>query len=243
MLAVVYETFTTIEKEKMKKLYLHKHKGCELAYNLLVSKSNSKQLRFKLFQGLMRYFAPKKSNFLWSCHKCNIYTLKFSSMNFLLTGDRDIVIIFKYLNSSNSGILSKEEFNKTYDAVILHWEPQYANIPWYHSAWMPLQNVCQMAHTIISLKYFEYFFCKQVFSNTPSRLIFILYWVIVGILDVVILLNGLTMANRAFYMFDSENLEESAKALSASWDTVFFSGCKFLKNKSIWFVNCDRPET
>lgn len=82
----------------------------------------------------------------------------FYDLKFL--GDRDVVIIYKYLNSSNSGILSKEEFTKIYDAVILHWEPQYANIPWYHSAWMPMQNVCQMAHTIISLKYFEYFFCK-----------------------------------------------------------------------------------
>ncbi|XP_065205585.1 two pore calcium channel protein 1-like [Planococcus citri] len=174
MLAVVYETFTTIEKEKMKKLYLHKHKGCNLAYDLLVSKNNAKQLRFKLFQGLMRYFAPKKS-------------------------DRDVVIIFKYLNSCNTGILTKDEFNKIYDAVILRWEPQYANIPWYHSAWMPLQNVCQMAHTIISLRYFEYFFY------------------------IITFMNGLTMANRALYQFDIENLDDSAVAFSASWDTVFFS--------------------
>ncbi len=60
MLAVVYETFTTIEKEKMKKLYLHKRKGCELAYNLLMSRNQSKQLRFKQFQGLMKYFAADK---------------------------------------------------------------------------------------------------------------------------------------------------------------------------------------
>lgn len=63
MLAVVYETFTSIEKEKMKKLYLHKHKACELAYNLLVSKKQTKQLRFKQFQGLMRYFAPDKCKY------------------------------------------------------------------------------------------------------------------------------------------------------------------------------------
>lgn len=61
MLAVVYETFTSIEKEKMKKLYLHKQKGCELAFNLLLSKTNVKELRFKQFQGLMKYFAADKS--------------------------------------------------------------------------------------------------------------------------------------------------------------------------------------
>lgn len=63
MLAVVYETFTTIEKEKIKKLILHKHKGSELAFNLLVSKDHSKQLRFKQFQGLMKYFAAEKCNY------------------------------------------------------------------------------------------------------------------------------------------------------------------------------------
>lgn len=47
----------------MKKLILHKHKGSELAFNLLVSKDMSKQLRFKQFQGLMKYFAAERGKF------------------------------------------------------------------------------------------------------------------------------------------------------------------------------------
>uniref|UniRef100_T1IK76 Ion transport domain-containing protein n=1 Tax=Strigamia maritima TaxID=126957 RepID=T1IK76_STRMM len=38
MLAVVYETFTVIEKEKFRKLLLHKRKACQHAFKLLVSK-------------------------------------------------------------------------------------------------------------------------------------------------------------------------------------------------------------
>lgn len=70
MLAVVYETFTGIEKDKFRKLLLHKRKACQLAFRLLVSKQNPNTIRFKQFQGLMRYYSPriskiqKKKNFL-----------------------------------------------------------------------------------------------------------------------------------------------------------------------------------
>lgn len=59
MLAVVYETFTGIEKDKFRKLLLHKRKACQLAFRLLVSKQNPNAVRFKQFQGLMRYYAPR----------------------------------------------------------------------------------------------------------------------------------------------------------------------------------------
>lgn len=39
------------------------------------------------------------------------------------------------------------------------------------------------------------------------------------------------MADRAFYLFDHENLAESAKSFSASWDSVLFAGCKLQENK------------
>ncbi|ERL92570.1 hypothetical protein D910_09883, partial [Dendroctonus ponderosae] len=59
MLAVVYETFTGIEKDKFRKLLLHKRQACKLAFRLLVSRQNPNTIRFKQFQGLMRYFSPK----------------------------------------------------------------------------------------------------------------------------------------------------------------------------------------
>lgn len=59
MLAVVYETFTGIEKEKFRKLLLHKRKACQLAFRLLVSKQNPNTIRFKQFQGLMRFYCPR----------------------------------------------------------------------------------------------------------------------------------------------------------------------------------------
>lgn len=64
MLAVVYETFTGIEKDKFRKLLLHKRQACKLAFRLLVSRQNPNSIRFKQFQGLMKYFAPKISKIL-----------------------------------------------------------------------------------------------------------------------------------------------------------------------------------
>ncbi len=39
----------------------------------------------------------------------------------------------------------------------------------------------------------------------------------------VIFMNGIVMANIAFYSFNNENLDESAKEFCASWDTWVFS--------------------
>lgn len=61
MLAVVNETFTAAERDKFKKLFLHKRKACQHAFKLLVSKQNPDKMRFRQFEGLIRYYAPTKS--------------------------------------------------------------------------------------------------------------------------------------------------------------------------------------
>nr|CAD7396976.1 unnamed protein product [Timema cristinae] len=131
MLAVVYETFTRIEREKFRKLLLHKRKACQHAYRLLVSKQNPNKIRFKQFEGLMRYFAPKKT-------VC------------------DVILMFKELNTSDSGSLSLEEFYAVYDATLLKWEAQFSHIPWFHTTWIPLQRLCQWAHDFVIWPYFEH---------------------------------------------------------------------------------------
>jgi hypothetical protein len=40
MLAVVYEAFTRIEKDKFRKLLLHRRKACQHAFRLLVTRIN-----------------------------------------------------------------------------------------------------------------------------------------------------------------------------------------------------------
>ena len=38
LLAVVYDTFSGLEKKKLRKLFFHKRQGCQLAFRLLVTK-------------------------------------------------------------------------------------------------------------------------------------------------------------------------------------------------------------
>ncbi|KAH0552146.1 hypothetical protein KQX54_006200 [Cotesia glomerata] len=141
MLAVVNETFTSAERDKFKKLFLHKRRACQHAFKLLVSKQNPDQMKFKQFEGLMRYYAPKKSTL-------------------------DIILMFRHLNSSNSGALSCEEFLMVYDVTTLEWEPQYSGIPWYHTAWPPLQMLCNGAHIAIRWPYFETFVYFKINVNS-----------------------------------------------------------------------------
>lgn len=76
MLAVVNETFTSRERDKFKKLFLHKRKACQHAFKLLVSKQNPDKMRFRQFQGLMRYYAPNKCAYI----KLYIYIFLFNKL-------------------------------------------------------------------------------------------------------------------------------------------------------------------
>lgn len=64
MLAVVNETFTSRERDKFKKLFLHKRKACQHAFKLLVSKQDPDKMRFRQFEGLMRYYAPNTCTYI-----------------------------------------------------------------------------------------------------------------------------------------------------------------------------------
>lgn len=135
MLAVVYETFTGIERDKFRKLLLHKRKACKLAFKLLVSKENPDSIKFKQFQGLMKYYIPRRSL-------------------------RDVVLMFKQLNSSGNGALSEEEFLNVYDAVNLKWHLKEPSDPWFSVAWPPLKAFCRHARAFVTWKYFEHIVCK-----------------------------------------------------------------------------------
>uniref|UniRef100_A0A8D8TKZ2 Two pore calcium channel protein 1 n=2 Tax=Cacopsylla melanoneura TaxID=428564 RepID=A0A8D8TKZ2_9HEMI len=140
MLAVVYETFTTIERNKFRKLLLHKRKATQHAFKLLTTLQNPDQVKFQQFAGLMRYYAPDK-------------------------GPRDVVLMFAYLNTSRSGSLSMNEMYRVYDAVMMTWQPQYSHIPWYHNTHESIQTVCTRLHEAINWPYFEHIVYALIMCN------------------------------------------------------------------------------
>lgn len=155
MLAVVYETFTGIEKDKFRKLLLHKRQACKLAFRLLVSRQNPQSIRFRQFHGLMKYFSPQTSMYE------NIILLqnRFFIRLFVL-GQRDVILIFRQLNASNTGLLTQDEFLNIYDAVSLRWRHKDPPDPWFSAAWPPLRTLCRSARVVVSWEYFEYVVCK-----------------------------------------------------------------------------------
>lgn len=140
MLAVVYETFTGIEKDKFRKLLLHKRKACKLAFRLLVSKQSPNEVRFKQFQGLMRYYSPR-------------------------TSLRDVILMFRQLNGSGNGALSEEEFLGIYDVNSLKWHLKDPPDPWFSAAWPPLRTICRGSRLFVTWHYFEHIVCtfKYIF--------------------------------------------------------------------------------
>ena len=69
--------------------------------------------------------------------------------------------MFHYLDPNGVGALTQEDFYRIYDAVMLSWEPQFSHIPWFHTAWPPLQSILQRTHDLVHWKHFELLMCKS----------------------------------------------------------------------------------
>jgi len=101
MLAVVNETFTSRERDKFKKLFLHKRKACQHAFKLLVSKQNPNKMRFRQFEGLIRYYAPNKCTYtrLFFSDKISPITIALSDARttFMHQSKSFVSVIFTFL--------------------------------------------------------------------------------------------------------------------------------------------------
>ena len=61
MFAVVYNKFSQSQLLKLQKLYIHRHKAAEWAFDLLTTKANPGFVTYNHFEGMMRYYRPKMS--------------------------------------------------------------------------------------------------------------------------------------------------------------------------------------
>ncbi|XP_026313449.1 two pore calcium channel protein 1-like isoform X1 [Hyposmocoma kahamanoa] len=169
MLAVVYEAFTRIEREKCRALLRHRRAAARHAFRLLVSRRAPHHVRLRHFLGLMRHYAPHYSGL-------------------------DVYLMFKQLNQSGTGGLSRQEFANLYEVFALRWAPQQARAPWYADSF--LEPLGRAASVAVRWPYFEY----------------LIYALIVG--------NGVAMVLRVCQA--AGDLQDSARLLCASWDTWLF---------------------
>lgn len=133
-MAAVYESFTRKEKEKFHKLLLHRRKACQEAFKLLVSRRQPNQIQYRQFMGLMRYLN----------RKCSMF---------------DAYLIFKALDTDQSGSISLEEFYQVYDFINLKWKLIYPEIYWYDECeYVPncFKYSISIVRRVLNHRYFEW---------------------------------------------------------------------------------------
>ncbi|XP_053616842.1 two pore channel protein 1-like isoform X2 [Plodia interpunctella] len=144
MLAVVYETFTRIEREKCRALLLHRRRAARHAFRLLVSRRAPAHVRLRHFVGLMRHYAPHYSGL-------------------------DVYLMFKHLNQSGSGALERSEFANVFEVFALRWCAQHARAPWYAAS--RLEPAARAAAAAVRWPYFEYLIYALIVGNGISMVL------------------------------------------------------------------------
>jgi two pore calcium channel protein 1 len=79
MLAVVYDAFTRIEKDKFRRLLLHKRRAAQHAFKLLVTRDRPDEISFQHFAGLLKCYRRrtcKTALNVLSIHSCWANILK-----------------------------------------------------------------------------------------------------------------------------------------------------------------------
>ncbi|XP_037502999.1 two pore channel protein 1 [Rhipicephalus sanguineus] len=129
VLAVVYERFSSLEKDKFRKLLLHRRKACHQAFRLLVNRSSPSCLYFCHFEGLMKYYKPRAKR-------------------------RDVYLMFKTMDTAQNGFLSQEEFLQVYEASKLTWERKWSDYPWFNELKRPFERkLFEGAYKVITWKW------------------------------------------------------------------------------------------
>ncbi|XP_074630385.1 two pore channel protein 1-like isoform X1 [Acropora palmata] len=148
LLAVVYDTFTNIEKEKFMNLFLHKRKAVRQAHNLLRDNNNN-LIPWTYFEEFMASFKPSSSQF----HK---------------------YLMFKTLNTSDTGSLSLEEFYNVFETSEMKWKKDTEpHNQWYVClrSWRCLHKTVEGIHWLIERKEFEHCIHAVIVLNGISLIV------------------------------------------------------------------------
>ncbi|CAG5133866.1 unnamed protein product, partial [Candidula unifasciata] len=140
LLAVVYDTFSNLEKSKVRSLFFHKREGCVRAFKLLVTQNNQSQLSLKHFMGMMEFFLPNKTR-------------------------RDYYLMFKSLNTSRTGLLTLDEFFNIYDVVRLKWKLKSDTSLWSSNFKYPCNIIFKGLYRFTTWRLFDYFIYIIIAGN------------------------------------------------------------------------------
>jgi len=140
LLAVVYDTFSNLEKKKLQSLFFHKREGCMNAFRLLVTTTDPSHVSVKHFIGMMEFYQPKRTR-------------------------REYYLMFKSLNTSKTGMLTIGEFFNVYNVVHYKWKLKNESNIWSANFKYPCNLVFRAIHWFAVWPPFDYFIYVIIFGN------------------------------------------------------------------------------
>ncbi|XP_035299166.1 two pore calcium channel protein 1 isoform X2 [Cricetulus griseus] len=140
LLAVVFDTFSDIEKRKFKSLLLHKRTAIQHAYRLLVSQQRPGGISYRQFEGLMRFYKPRMSA-------------------------RERFLTFKALNQSNTPLLGLKDFYDIYEVAALQWKAKKNRQHWFDELPRTAFLIFKGINILVKSKAFQYFMDLVVAVN------------------------------------------------------------------------------
>uniref|UniRef100_T1J0T3 EF-hand domain-containing protein n=1 Tax=Strigamia maritima TaxID=126957 RepID=T1J0T3_STRMM len=95
---------------------------------------------FRHFEGLMKFFTPKKSR-------------------------RDIYLAFKVLDINQVGTIQLDEFYQVYIASAYIWKAKRVEVLWFRYLCEPFQSAINAIHKFVTWQWFEYIMFVIIFLN------------------------------------------------------------------------------
>ncbi|KAK4010715.1 two pore calcium channel protein 1 [Daphnia magna] len=139
LLAAVYASFSSMERKKFQQLLLHRRKAAQHAFRLLLSRSNRGGITLQHFRGLLRNVDPSRTY-------------------------REMYLMFRLLNTSDSGIINLNEFYHIYDVLDMKWRIRNEEPFWFSRLRSrTLATMAQQVHRLVTWTFFDYFVCLVIF--------------------------------------------------------------------------------
>ena len=171
MLAVVYTAFSQIEKDKFRKLLLHRRRACEHAFRLLVSsRGAAHHVSFAHFCGLLEQLRPASSllerylmyRALLSEDHDDFEVAKGCDGNSSSGAPTPVKTLPKQQQLNENHLLTLDRFYNIYEVLYLKWrDDTEASLPWFErtlagpSCW-PLRALLRWLHLLVTHRLFTF---------------------------------------------------------------------------------------
>ncbi|UXI16486.1 mediator of RNA polymerase II transcription subunit 6 [Sarcoptes scabiei] len=139
LLAVVYNSFSRIEKDKFRKLFLHRRKACDHAFRLLITSSNTQSIQFKHFCGLLDYLKPRSNHlerFLMYEALCRKLLNSHEDSFDKVKKSKSIDVIGMDLKKDSDRALTLDKFYYIYEVMNMKWKNiSESEKPWFNNCY------------------------------------------------------------------------------------------------------------